>query len=150
MIDEVSITIVSGCSIGWVSFVVGIDSGIVCGSTIVLSCLGFGCVTVLGSVSGMARLVVCAAAVRVIGGSMCSVCTAVIIVVFICCCGMVAAKQCTGYNNVDNCVGSVMDRASVIACARACCSGVGGSWKGSGWEVHAVGSGSDARNCWSS
>jgi len=66
MINEVSITIVSDCSDEWVLFVVVVGSVVVCGSTIVLSCRGFGCVAVLGSVGGTVGLVVGAVAVGVI------------------------------------------------------------------------------------
>jgi len=58
VIDKVLITIVGGFGVEWVSIVVIVNSVVVCGSTIGLSCLGFGCIAVLGSVGGMVRLVV--------------------------------------------------------------------------------------------
>jgi len=153
VIAEESITIVSGVVVGSVSAVgiIGNVSGVDCTVVIGLCCLGCCCVAVQRLVGGRVRLVVGVAAVGVIWGSVCSGFAAFVVVLFVCCCGIVAAEQCTGCINVDDRVGSVLDvpRASVIACTRACCSGVGGSWKGCGWEVHAGGSGSNARNHWS-
>jgi len=100
VINEVSITIVSGVVVGCISIVVIIGAVSVIGGTIVLSvsCLWFGCILIRGSVGGMVGFV----AGGVAWDSVCSVCAAVVIALVVCCCSFVAAERFVGCSDIGD------------------------------------------------